>query len=147
MEPRWKLVLVLKVLLQVGLLFVFLKFFGYECWKRYLGEDVYVSRSENYSSVIKAPGVTICPGLRSGHTDLLADSCASKNGTSDIVSCIEAASYDLSSTVLNVEGGHHDKIEQKPLNATEWTLDFVIETRLKIMYSFIFGRESPNLNI
>ena len=147
METRWKLVLFLKVLFQVVLVFVFLKFFGLSCWARYLDEDVYVSMSESYSSGIKAPGVTICPGLRSGHTDLLAESCASKNGTSDIVSCIEAASYDLSSTVLNVEGGYLDKSEQKPLNATEWTLDFVIETRLKIMYSFIFGRESPNLNI
>ena len=133
METPWKLVLFVKFLLQAGLVFVFLRFFGLECWKRYLHEDVYVSRSEHYSSKIKAPGVTICPGLRRGHTDLLAESCATKNGTSDIVSCIEAASYDLSSAVLNVEGGYHDKSEQTPLNATEWTLDFAIETRLKIM--------------
>ena len=127
-----------KVLLQVGLVFVFLKFFGLECWKRYLGEDVYVSRSENYSSRIKAPGVTICPGLRSDHTNLLAESSPSRNGTSDIVSCIEAASHNLSSTVLDVDGGYHEKSKQKPLNATEWTLDFAIETRLKIMPKFIY---------
>ena len=138
METRWKLVLLLKVLFQVALVFVFLKFFGLSCWKRYLSEDVYVSRSESYSSRIKAPGVTVCPGLRSGHTDLLAESCVSRNGTSDIVSCIEAASYDLSSTVLNVEEGNLDESEQKPLDATEWTLDFVIETRLKIMQTFRF---------
>ena len=125
--------LFLKVFFQVVLVFVFLKFFGLSCWARYLDEDVYVSRSESYSSRIKAPGVTICPGLRNGHTDLLAESCASRNGTSDIVSCIESASYNLSSTVLDVEGGYHDKSKQKPLNATEWTLDFAIETRLKIM--------------
>ena len=139
--------LLLKLLLQVGLGFVFLKFFGLSCWKRYVGEDVYVSRSESHSRRIKAPGVTICPGLRSGHTDALAESCASKNGTSEIVSCIEAASYNLSSTVLNVEEGNLDESEQKPLDATEWTLDFVIETRLKIMQNFISGRKSPNLNI
>ena len=96
-----------------------------------------MSRSEHYSSRIKAPGVTICPGLRNGHTDLLAESCATKNGTSDIVSCIEAASYDLSSTVLNVKGGYHDNSEQMPLNETEWTLDFAIETSLKIMQHLI----------
>ena len=84
METKWKFVLYFNVLLQVELVFVFLKFFGLECWKRYLGEDVYASRSENYSSRIKAPGVTICPGLRSGHTDLLAESCASRNGNTDI---------------------------------------------------------------
>ena len=133
MESKWKFVIFVKFLLQAGLLFVFLKFFGLVSWRRFFEEDVYVSSSQEYSSNIKPPGVTICPGLRSGHTDLLNDSCASKNGTHDIVSCVEAYSFDLRSTVLNMEGGYHDQNEQKTLNETEWTSDFFIGTILKIM--------------
>ena len=61
--------------------------------------------------------------------------CASKN---HIVSCVEAYSFDLRSTVFNVEGGYHDQNEQKPLNEKEWTSDFFIGTILKIMQIFTF---------
>ena len=126
-------VFLFKLLLQVGLILVFLNFFGIASWKRYNDEDVYISCTEQYSNNIRPPGITICPGLRNRYHNILANPCSSKNGTLDIVSCIEEASFSLSDVVLDVRGGYHDQGEDDQLDASEWTQDFAIETILKIM--------------
>ena len=111
----------------------FFQFFGIASWKRYNDEDVYISCTEQYSNNIRPPGITICPGLRNRYHNILANPCSSKNGTLDIVSCIEEASFSLSDVVLDVRGGYHDQGEDDQLDASEWTQDFAIETILKIM--------------
>ena len=94
-------VFLFKLLLHARLILVFLNFFGIASWKRYNDEDVYISSTEQYSNNIKPPGITICPGLRNRYHNILANPCSSKNGTLDIVSCIEEASFSLSDNVLD----------------------------------------------
>ena len=107
------LIQILKGLVQVTLLVILVKYFGFPSLERYLDEKTVIILFKNYVGDISAPTVTVCAASKNtgiGFTDewintleyptseIVGDLCKGLQGE-EIVKCIEMKSFNLSKAV------------------------------------------------
>ena len=111
-------VTILRVLLQITLLWMFLYFFGVPSVRRYQASKVMVVMEEKDTAGIPAPAVTICARVE-GETKVISGAC---NGSVNVFSCVEAERWAFMEDVV-LDAGKGESPTIRDLMAAElWDL-------------------------
>ena len=120
---------IVKLILQLWLLGLFLRYFGLPALERYHDKEVIVVTSKRESEGIPVPAVTIAVqnnDTKNGWKDtekvwgFVKYLCSSDNTAEAITDCIEKHTYNLSEIVTGVDlGGRWNKVED-----VNWKEDF-----------------------
>ena len=118
-----------KIIVQIALFGIFLRYFGIVCWQRYQARKVVVTSSEYFQGELPTPAVTVCPEnpeiLRNLSEKSLSDPIGSwcgQNEETETYQCIESVTNNLTSSIRAVTCGHQE--ESPDVNREEWISDF-----------------------
>ena len=122
-----------KIIVQLALFGIFLRYFGITCWQRYQYRKVVVTSSEYYQGELPAPAVTVCPEKPEIQRNLseksLSDPIGSWCGQSDeteTYQCIENVTSNLTSSIRAVSFGYQHVEESPDVDEDEWISDFTV---------------------
>ena len=127
MMPIWVAYLP-KLLLQLGLLLIFLSFFGLPSLQNYLEGKVLTVESKEETGGVAAPAITLCardstsgPWKAEGGLEVALDSCsADKN----VFTCMEGKSWQREDVVTNAVQGY-DNLKKSLEEPKYWNQQFL----------------------
>ena len=127
-----------KVLIQVILLIVFLKFFGLDAIRRYNDKKTMIVKSKRQSGGIAGPAITVVakhntsktgwreqPEQAGGLTNMLYNQCRDFEEFNTIQNCTESKTFDWETIVRDLHVGTNN-FKVSMMNATLWTEDVTV---------------------